>query len=226
MREKNRHEMEENSDRTIRVLVIEDEEQLRLTIGDVLESRDFEVLLAKNGREGVDLALHTEPDVIICDITMPEMDGYEVLKAIRNRAELDLVPFIFLTARHTDLDLRRGMNLGADDYLTKPFHNKDLIDVVHTRLRKIQGIKQALFRHYKMMDDYVYMNSHDIRGPLCNIMGLANLMQQDPELKNHRWTEMLVESTYKLDSVIQRANELLDEEVKMARLENNTHFKE
>ncbi|MEO1588067.1 MAG: response regulator, partial [Bacteroidota bacterium] len=125
------------------ILVIEDEPHLRATIKDILSFDGYKVITAQNGRIGVEKAVEHMPDLIVCDIMMPEKDGYQVIQEVREIPDLDMVPFIFLSARYSPADLRKGMNLMADDYLVKPFRNKDLLDVVATRLNKIQNLKKS-----------------------------------------------------------------------------------
>jgi DNA-binding NarL/FixJ family response regulator len=119
-----------------KILVIEDEPEMRRNIAALLRFEDFEPIAAENGRVGVEAARRENPDLILCDVMMPEMDGYEVLQALQADALLARIPFIFLTAKGEKDDLRSGMNLGADDYLTKPVANADLVRAVETRLRR------------------------------------------------------------------------------------------
>ncbi|HEY9880987.1 MAG TPA: EAL domain-containing response regulator [Leptolyngbyaceae cyanobacterium] len=123
-----------NSSHTI--LVIEDEAPIREIIYEMLEEADFKVITAENGRQGLGLAHEQEPDLILCDIMMPGLDGYEVLTHLRQNLPTALTPFIFLTARADRPDIRQGMTLGADDYLTKPFTQQELLDAVQVRLNK------------------------------------------------------------------------------------------
>ncbi|MBN1965567.1 MAG: response regulator, partial [Anaerolineae bacterium] len=104
-----------------RVLVIEDEEPIRENIIEILEMEEFEAVGAANGLLGVEAAQENPPDLIICDITMPGLDGYEVLLQLRQDTATASIPFVFLTARADRSFMRHGMELGADDYLTKPF---------------------------------------------------------------------------------------------------------
>jgi two-component system sensor histidine kinase/response regulator len=191
------------------ILVIEDEEELRETIKEVLELKDFRVIVAENGKIGIKKAIDHKPDLIICDIMMPEVDGYEVVTEVRKNPDLDLVPFVFLSAKHTSQDLRLGMGLGADDYLVKPFKIHELLQTVETRLKKIERLKKAFLQHYSIMEEYIFINSHMVRGPLCNILGLIRLMAEMEPFKSHEWTKMLLESAQKLDQVITEANKIL-----------------
>jgi len=119
-----------------KILVIEDEESVRENILDLLEAENFEILAAANGKIGIDLAVSEIPDLILCDLMMPNIDGYEVLKKLNLQATTATIPFIFLTARTAKADVRQGMNLGADDYLTKPFTRSELLNAILGRLDK------------------------------------------------------------------------------------------
>jgi CRP-like cAMP-binding protein len=119
-----------------KVLVIEDNDDIRENILEILELAGYTVYNANNGKTGVDLALKHQPDIILCDIMMPEMDGYGVLYILNKHAETSTTPFIFLTAKAEHLDLRKGMDLGADDYLTKPFDDLELLNSIESRLKK------------------------------------------------------------------------------------------
>ncbi len=125
-----------------KILVIEDEEIVRSNIVEILESGEFEAIGAENGRRGVELAVKNLPSLIICDVTMPELDGYGVLKLLRQNSTTKTIPFIFLTARADKTDIRTGMNLGADDYLTKPFRRTELLTAVTARLAKHQAMTE------------------------------------------------------------------------------------
>src|SRR6266536_1903320 len=119
-----------------KILVIEDEPEMRRNIATLLRYRDYQPIEAENGRKGVELARREKPDLILCDVMMPELDGYGVLQALQQDASLRLIPFVFLTAKGDKDDLRSGMNLGADDYLTKPVANNDLVRAIEARLRR------------------------------------------------------------------------------------------
>jgi DNA-binding NarL/FixJ family response regulator len=119
-----------------KILVIEDEPEMRRNLATILKLEKFEVLQAENGRVGVDKARTDLPDLIVCDVMMPEMDGYGVVQALRQDKRTMNIPFIFLTAKGEKSDLRSGMNLGADDYLTKPVAKADLLEAIHARLKR------------------------------------------------------------------------------------------
>ena len=119
-----------------KILVIEDDSEMRRNIVIVLRLEQYQPIAAENGRVGVELAKREKPDLILCDVTMPELDGYGVLKALHEDTNTALTPFIFLTAKGEKEDLRSGMNLGADDYLTKPVAQADLLKAIEVRLRR------------------------------------------------------------------------------------------
>jgi DNA-binding NarL/FixJ family response regulator len=129
-----------------KILVIEDEPEMRRNITTLLGYCDYKPIAAENGRVGVEAARREKPDLILCDVMMPELDGYGVLQALRSDASLARIPFIFLTAKGEKDDLRSGMNLGADDYLTKPVGNADLIGAIESRLRRSE---EQLNREFK-----------------------------------------------------------------------------
>jgi DNA-binding NarL/FixJ family response regulator len=119
-----------------KILVIEDDPEMRRNIVIVLRLEQYQPIAAENGRVGVELAKREKPDLILCDVMMPELDGYAVLKALHEDTNTALTPFIFLTAKGEKEDLRSGMNLGADDYLTKPVAQADLLKAIEVRLRR------------------------------------------------------------------------------------------
>jgi DNA-binding NarL/FixJ family response regulator len=129
-----------------KILVIEDEPEMRRNLVTVLRMEKYQPLAAENGRSGVDLAKREKPDLILCDVMMPELDGYGVLQALREDTGMALIPFIFLTAKGEKDDLRNGMNLGADDYLTKPVAKGDLLSAIEARLLRSE---QQAMREFK-----------------------------------------------------------------------------
>lgn len=126
------------------VLFIEDNKDIRENAGEILELANYRVLLAANGKEGVETALAEKPDIIICDIMMPELDGYGVIHLLQKNRETQNIPFIFLTARAERSEIRKGMELGADDYITKPFSGTELLNAIEGRLKKAETARAAL----------------------------------------------------------------------------------
>ncbi len=125
------------------ILVIEDNQEMAENIASILELANYNVLSASNGREGVELAQKHIPDLVLCDVMMPELDGYGVLHILNKNPESAGIPFIFLTAKADKSDFREGMNLGADDYITKPFDGFDLLKVIEIRLKKSSLLKSS-----------------------------------------------------------------------------------
>ena len=125
-----------------KVLLIEDDATLRENIAELLELENFKVLTATNGLEGLDRAKRELPNVIVCDIMMPKLDGYGVLEGLSKSNKTKYIPFIFLSAKTERKDVRKGMNLGADDYITKPFEEEELITAIESRLAKASILKE------------------------------------------------------------------------------------
>ncbi|MGZ0020647.1 response regulator transcription factor [Nitrosomonas sp. wSCUT-2] len=124
------------------ILVIEDEQALRENIVSIILHYGFRVISAPSGEDGINLALQQAPDIIICDIMLPGMDGFDVFGQIKQLPQLHPPAFIFLTAKSTRSDTRTGMDMGADDYLTKPFTKEELINSINARLEKITQVRK------------------------------------------------------------------------------------
>lgn len=123
-----------------KVLIIEDNNELRENISEILELSNYEVLSAADGLLGIQEARKSKPDIILCDIMMPNLDGFGVLKILQQDPQLQSIPFIFLTAKAEKEDFRKGMNLGAEDYLIKPFDDVDLLEVIEKKLHKYKEL--------------------------------------------------------------------------------------
>ncbi len=124
------------------ILVIDDNKDIRENTAEILELAGYKTFSAENGKRGVEMALKEKPDIIVCDIMMPELDGYGVLHLLRKNPETENIPFIFLTAKTERSDFRKGMEMGADDYVTKPFEGIELLNAVEMRLKKAEVMKQ------------------------------------------------------------------------------------
>jgi CRP/FNR family transcriptional regulator, polysaccharide utilization system transcription regulator len=125
-----------------KIAVIEDNAEMRENIQEILELANYAVVTAENGRIGIDLVKTEKPDLILCDIMMPELDGYGVLYYLSKDPEAAAIPFVFLSAKAEMTDMRKGMTLGADDYITKPFDQVELLDAIEVRLKRSESIKQ------------------------------------------------------------------------------------
>lgn len=163
-----------------KILTIEDEPDVREVILDILEAEGYEVTGAPDGAAGVALAVEFQPDLILCDVMMPNLDGYGVLAALRDCPETATIPFVFLTARTTKGDVRQGMHLGADDYLTKPFTHQELLAAVSARLHR-QALTQQ--KNQSQLDELrhsiAFSLPHELRTPLNGIVATSQLLLQE-----------------------------------------------
>lgn len=126
-----------------KILIIEDNWEVREILEEILDLSGYQVTTAEDGSIGTKKALADPPDLILCDIMMPKLDGYGVLNILSKKPATAKIPFIFLTAKSEKEDFRQGMNLGADDYITKPFHNNELLQVIETRLKKSERLTSS-----------------------------------------------------------------------------------
>ena len=138
-----------------KILIIEDNQDILENTSEILELSNYEVITAPNGIEGITKALTYHPDLIICDIMMPELDGYGVLHMIQKNPELQNTPFIFLTAKTEKEEMRKGMSLGADDYITKPFDPTDLLNAIEGRLKKAELLRQKVSDGIKGINELI-----------------------------------------------------------------------
>jgi CRP-like cAMP-binding protein/DNA-binding NarL/FixJ family response regulator len=150
------------------ILLIEDNAELRDNTAEILELANYKVTPAENGKVGIQKALDNKPDLIICDVMMPELDGYGVLHLINKNPELSGIPFIFLTAKSERSDLRKGMEMGADDYITKPFTDIELLNAIESRFKKSEIAKN----NYEANDQGINNLLQDVKG-LATLNDLA-----------------------------------------------------
>jgi DNA-binding response OmpR family regulator len=137
------------------ILLIEDDADVRDNTAEILELAHYRVLKAENGKVGVDLARKERPDLVLCDIMMPQLDGYGVLHMLGRSPETAEVPFIFLTAKAERTDVRKGMELGADDYLTKPFEESELLNAIEGRLKRSDLFRKGFDRTLDGLNDFM-----------------------------------------------------------------------
>jgi CRP/FNR family transcriptional regulator, polysaccharide utilization system transcription regulator len=137
-----------------KILLIEDNIDVRENTAEILELAGYNVYTAENGKIGVDLAQKEKPDLIICDIMMPVLDGYGVLFMLSKNTETASIPFIFLTAKAERIDFRKGMEMGADDYITKPFDDMELLNAVESRLKKHEILKTEFSKNVESLEDF------------------------------------------------------------------------
>jgi DNA-binding response OmpR family regulator len=136
------------------VLIIEDNQDVRENMAELLELENYKVSTAEDGEKGVEMARLLKPDIIICDIMMPKLNGYDVLLRLREDKTTASIPFVFLTAKTERIDVRKGMNLGADDYLIKPFEESELIAVIASRLKKHSFLRTAFSRDIEGINQF------------------------------------------------------------------------
>jgi two-component system, OmpR family, alkaline phosphatase synthesis response regulator PhoP len=184
-----------------KILLIEDEKTVRNNLLRMLKAEGFQAYGAENGAVGVKLVQAKLPDLVLCDIIMPELDGFGVLKELQKHQETALIPFIFLTG-NPDSDLRQGLELGADDYLTKPFKFDELLRAINARLNK-QKIQQKQFdslrEELRKISQLVEAQNHllanldqELRRPLSNIVMALKMLETDaPKESRERYLQIL-----------------------------------
>jgi two-component system, sensor histidine kinase and response regulator len=205
-----------------KILLIEDDKFVRLTTGDMLEAAGYVVISADNGRTGVQLALDSHPDLIICDILMPQLDGYAVLAALQKDPTASTIPFIFVTAKAEKSDLRLGMQLGADDYLVKPFTREELLGAIESRLHH----HTVLAGYYtQQLEEAV---SHELRTPLTSIKtAVSGLKDKVVDLTAEEQQDYLNLIDQEADRLEQLIGQILDQrriEVGKLQTEKGLYF--
>ncbi len=188
------------------VLIIDDSEEIRNVIAKTLDYFGFYTREAKDGMTGVQVALDWRPDLIICDVRMPGMDGYRTLSAIRESPVIGTTPFIFLTAAMDRNDMRRGMSSGADDYLTKPFTPEELLEAVTARLAKQAELQCEIYKKAeKLRQNIVHLLSREMTGPLDGILGLSSSMIREYAALQ---PEQVLVNVRQINESVQRLNQL------------------
>jgi two-component system sensor histidine kinase/response regulator len=200
-----------------KIVVIEDEAALLKNIVDMLELSGFEVASADSGETGLELIWQNPPDLVICDITMPGIDGYEVLMKIRENPATVTTPFIFLTARADRPFMRHGMELGADDYLTKPFTLSELLSAIETRLDRHHSIVEASTKDlHQAKRTLIQLVSHELRTPLVSVTAVTDIISR--QISNLS-TGQLHELLDTLDRGTQRLARLVEQIVLIVQIE-------
>jgi two-component system, sensor histidine kinase and response regulator len=205
----------------VRILVIEDEQNIRENIQELLEAKGYMVRVASNGKQGVLEAIDFRPNLIVCDVMMPKMDGYKVLEYVRKTSIVQNTPFIFLTARVDKSDVRQGMDLGADDYLTKPFTYKELLKAIETRLKRQQKVIGEYAKVKHELDTTVFATYyHEFNTPLHGILGGLNLLLNARDSFSETQVQELLGSILKSGLRLNHslANLMLFEEIKRAEV--------
>jgi len=165
----------------MKILIIEDDLSIRNTLQDLLEVHGHTVLTAPDGDEGVKLAKYG-PDLILCDVAMPRMGGFQVIAAVRELPQGRDIPFIFLTAKTDREDQRLGMSLGADDYISKPFTERDIIAAIAARIRRLRPLRERIEELLAERRSTVDADwSHELMTPLCGVMGGLELIEAEAD---------------------------------------------
>jgi CheY-like chemotaxis protein len=138
-----------------KILVIDDNADIRENTAEILMLAGYQSITAENGKNGVELAMKEHPDLIVCDIMMPELDGYGVLHLLKKNPETEKIPFLFLTAKAERGDFRKGMEMGADDYITKPFDDLELLKAIEIRLRKVALLEESYSKGEKGVNEFM-----------------------------------------------------------------------
>ncbi len=217
-----------------KILVIEDETRLLNEIAEWLTYEDFEVITAKDGVEGANAAILNLPDVIICDIMMPSLDGHGVLLHVRANSQTQLTPFIFTTARVSHDDIRRGMSLGADDYITKPFTRKELLDAIQAQLDKQDARKRELdmkvetwrkameheTEQHRLKVQMIGMFAHDFRNPLATIMASIGIVRNYSDRIDEQGR---VKHLNRVEASVRQLLEMLDDMLLFAQTDSDSY---
>lgn len=192
----------------VSILIVEDEADIRMDIMDMLELEGFQTLGAENGLEGLELAKSRLPDLIISDIMMPKMDGYQLLLNLQTNATTATIPVLFLTAKADKQDIRKGMGFGADDYITKPFSHKDLLEAINVRLAKQARITQNYRQHIDELHSSLTRSlPHELRTPLNSILGYTSFLLEDIYSFDHEQMHSMIETVFRAGQRLERLAE-------------------
>jgi two-component system, sensor histidine kinase and response regulator len=210
------------------ILIIDDNKHIRTQINLVLKLEGYRTYMAANGIEGIQIAHDNLPSLIICDIMMPQLDGYGVLSRIRSSPQTADIPFLFLSAKAEKHDIRQGMNLGADDYLWKPFSTEDLIKAIEARLERYETTRRTISDKIQASplsslaavsltrDRFLALMTHDLKSAFTGVIGLAELMSAKHDLMA---SEEFDETLRLMNETVQSTYGLLDSFLEWSRLQ-------
>lgn len=200
-----------------KILVVEDAEPLRNDIIEMLTFEGFDVRGAENGLFGVDMARSYLPDLIVCDIMMPEKNGYEVLQELQADLDTKTIPFIFLTAKTDRADRTEGMKLGADDFMTKPFKVTELLERIHARIKRREDYNDmANAKVHELSKNIITALPHELRTPLNTIMGFSDMLTSEAYEIN---STQVVEWGTHINQAAKRLYRLVENYITYARVE-------
>lgn len=199
-----------------KILVVEDDAAIRRGVKEALQNEKYTLETASDGLEGLAAAISFNPDLIISDINMPNLDGYGLINKLQENDETKTIPFIFLSVKAENKDVLKGLQLGADDYLPKPFHIADLLAKVKLRLEKVQRIKETeLLKEREKLRKYL---CDIMKKPLISIKGYAEILAEDLGNADHYKLALEIrDSAIVLDEVLSRYLEYARKELKAAR---------
>jgi|GEM_PF-55040 len=186
-----------------RVLAIEDDDILRPLIVERLRAVGYEPASARNGQEGIRMAGEWRPDLILCDVMMPGLDGYGVLEALRRDEKVSEIPVIFLTALAGREDFRKGMELGADDYLTKPFNGTDLVRAIETRLKKAASLRKRAEGQIDQSLGQMAALVHDLRNPVCGLLHYSQSLASGEAQGDPKKWQLVNASLDRIDTLLE-----------------------
>jgi signal transduction histidine kinase len=213
--------MEQNTAQR-KILVVDDEENYRQVITMTLQMMGFEIFEATNGLDGLAAAKMHHPDLILCDVNMPKMDGHELLNQLKQEQEFVGIPFVFLTGNSGPGDMRKGMQLGADDYLTKPFTADELINAVEARLAKRDTIRRFVESQFDDIRSNIALSlPHEFRTPLNGILGFSQILMEE----NHISDEEVKQIGGMINKSGKRLHRLLENMVLFGQLQLWNHDK-
>jgi two-component system sensor histidine kinase/response regulator len=199
------------------ILIVEDDKSMLEIISFLLQEEGYDVLQANNGQAGLSVLEDRQPDLIISDVMMPGMDGFDFYQRVHAKIDWAQIPFIFLTARGQRTDIRRGMGLGADDYLTKPFEPEDLLSAVKVRLARAAKAREAISR---ARDDFsqriIQTLTHEFRTPLALVVGYTELLETSAQDMKREDRQVVLQG---LHSGTQRLIRLVEDFLLLNRLE-------
>ena len=198
-----------------KILLIEDEKVLRENTSELLELHGFECIIAEHGKIGLEKALTEKPDLIICDIMLPHLNGYQIKEALNNLNEQARIPFIFLSAKIEREDIKKGMDLGADDYITKPFRIAELVFSIKNRLEKSRYIQSAVSEP-RAIDNIIHLSKQHCNMPLNGIINLSGILNS----KHSNPPEFLEKSLLAINKSSKQLYKTLNNVIDLVRLKH------
>ncbi len=181
-----------------KILIVEDDIDVRENLLDLLDAENFDTIAAQNGLIGLELANKEVPDLILCDVNMPELDGFSLLSELRQNTVTATIPFLFLSAMSDQEDFRKGMRLGADDYLTKPFTRDELLEAIKCRLEKQFVLKQKSQHELQELRQNITLAlPHEMRTPLNGILGFSQILMNENQTLEKQEISQIAQDIYK-----------------------------